>query len=102
MQQPLTAEYTPFTLDTMGRYLANTLQEALDSSAATLGDSRRDFDAIVIGGGTLRPVTAPPPPPTHPTHTSPHPPFSPARPPAPPPHAHTVPPWVGARTPPAP
>ncbi len=34
MQQPLTAEYTTFTLDTMGRYLANTLHEALASAGA--------------------------------------------------------------------
>src|SRR2546426_1794260 len=53
MQQSLTAEYTTFTLDTMGRYLANTLQEALDSTTPILGDSRRDFDVIVIGGGPL-------------------------------------------------
>src|SRR5712691_4432818 len=58
MQQPLTAEYTTFTLDTMGRYLANTLQEALDSSTPILGDSRRDFDVIVIGGGSFGSIVA--------------------------------------------
>src|SRR2546425_1135382 len=58
MQQPLTAEYTTFTLDTMGRFLANTLQEAVDSSVRTVGDSRRDFDVIVIGGGSFGSIVA--------------------------------------------
>ena len=53
MPQPLRAEFTTFTLDTMGRYLANTLQEAIDSSHQTIGDSRRDFDVIVVGGGSF-------------------------------------------------
>src|SRR2546426_12267011 len=58
MPQPLTAEYTTFTLDTMGRFLANTLQEALDSSSQTIGSTRRDFDVIVVGGGTFGSVIA--------------------------------------------
>ncbi len=58
MAQLLKAEYTTFTLDTMGRYLANTLQEALDSAAQTLGDARRDFDVIVVGGGSFGAVVA--------------------------------------------
>lgn len=58
MQQPLTAESTTFTLDTMGRFLANTLQEALDSSAQTIGDARRDFDVIVVGGGSFGSIVA--------------------------------------------
>src|SRR2546425_8099685 len=58
MPQPLRAEFTTFTLDTMGRYLANTLQEAIDSSHQTIGDSRRDFDVIVVGGGSFGSVLA--------------------------------------------
>lgn len=58
MAQLLTAENTTFTLDTMGRFLANTLQEAVDSSSQLLGDSRRDFDVIVVGGGSFGSVVA--------------------------------------------
>src|SRR5438445_13377020 len=58
MPQPLRAEFTTFTLDTMGRYLANTLQEAIDSSHQTIGESRRDFDVIVDGGGSFGSVLA--------------------------------------------
>src|SRR2546425_10426228 len=58
MPQPLRAEFTTFTLDTMGRYLANTLQEAIDSSHQTIGESRRDFDVIVVGGGSFGSVLA--------------------------------------------
>ena len=58
MPQPLRAEFTTFTLDTMGRYLANTLQEAIDSSLQTIGDSHRDFDVIVVGGGSFGSILA--------------------------------------------
>src|SRR5215813_5114709 len=50
---PLQSEPTSFTLDNMGRFLCNTLQEALGSLAQTVGGRRRDFDVIVIGGGTF-------------------------------------------------
>ena len=36
MAQLLTSEPTSFTLDNMGRFLCNTLQEALDSTAQTV------------------------------------------------------------------
>lgn len=49
----LQAEFTTFTLDNMGRYLCNTLQEALDSSAVVVAGRKRDFDVIVIGGGSF-------------------------------------------------
>src|SRR5262245_47240730 len=58
MAQLLPAEFTTFTLDTMGRFLANTMQEALDSAAQIVGDSRRDFDVIVVGGGSFASVIA--------------------------------------------
>lgn len=49
---------TSFTLDNMGRFLCNTLQEALDSAAQTVAGRRRDFDVIVIGGGTFGAIAA--------------------------------------------
>ena len=58
MADLLSAEYTTFTLDTQGRYVANTLQEALDSSTQTVGDVRRDFDVIVVGGGSFASIVA--------------------------------------------
>lgn len=54
----LSSESTSFTLDNMGRFLCNTLQEALDSAAQTVGGHRREFDVIVIGGGTFGAVVA--------------------------------------------
>ena len=44
---------TTFTLDNMGRFLCNTLQEAKDSSSIQVAGKQRDFDTIVIGGGTF-------------------------------------------------
>ena len=58
MAPPLTSESTTFTLDNMGRFLCNTLQEAIDSTAQTVGGRRRDFDVIVVGGGTFGAVVA--------------------------------------------
>jgi choline dehydrogenase-like flavoprotein len=49
----LTSEETTFTLDNMGRFLCNTLQEALDSTAVQIASNQRAFDTIVIGGGTF-------------------------------------------------
>lgn len=55
---PLAAESTTFTLDNMGRFVCNTLQEARDSTAQALGGRTRDFDVIVVGGGTFGSVVA--------------------------------------------
>ena len=44
---------TTFTLDNMGRFLCNTLQEARDSAGVQVAGKQRDFDTIVIGGGTF-------------------------------------------------
>ena len=54
----LTSEITTFTLDNMGRFLCNTLQEATDSATVTVPGRPRGFDVIVIGGGTFAAVTA--------------------------------------------
>lgn len=54
----LPSEPTSFTLDNMGRFLCNTLQEAIDSAAESVAGRRRDFDVIVIGGGTFGAVVA--------------------------------------------
>src|SRR5260221_1650582 len=54
----LTAEYTTFTLDNMGRFLCNTLQEALDSTGVAVGGRAGGFDVIVVGGGTFGSVIA--------------------------------------------
>jgi choline dehydrogenase-like flavoprotein len=54
----LQAEMTSFTLDNMGRFLCNTLQEGIDSAAVTVAGRARGFDVIVIGGGTFGAVTA--------------------------------------------
>jgi choline dehydrogenase-like flavoprotein len=58
MSPLLTSEPTSFTLDNMGRFLCNTLQEATESAGRTVGGRRRDFDVIVIGGGTFGGVVA--------------------------------------------
>jgi hypothetical protein len=58
MAQLLSSEPTSFTLDNMGRFLCNTLPEAVDSAAQTVAGRRRDFDVIVIGGGTFGAVVA--------------------------------------------
>ena len=54
----LPSENTTFTLDNMGRYLCNTLQEALDSAGQAVAGKRRDFDVVVIGGGSFGSVVA--------------------------------------------
>lgn len=58
MPTSLTSESTSFTLDNMGRFLCNTLQEALDSAGQTVGGRTRDFDTVIIGGGTFGCVIA--------------------------------------------
>src|SRR3954454_22873132 len=49
---------TLFTLDNLGRYLCNNLQEAIDSTNQMIAGKRRDFDVIVIGGGSFGSVVA--------------------------------------------
>src|SRR5215475_9320719 len=54
----LASESTSFTLDNIGRFLCNTLQEALDSTGQVIGGRTRAFDTIIIGGGTFGAVIA--------------------------------------------
>jgi hypothetical protein len=54
----LSSESTSFTLDNMGRFLCNTLQEARDSTSQSVAGRTRDFDVIIIGGGTFGSVVA--------------------------------------------
>ena len=58
MAQLLSSEPTSFTLDNMGRFLCNTLQEARDSAGQIVAGRARDFDVIIIGGGTFGSVVA--------------------------------------------
>ena len=50
---PVNVQETAFSLDNMGRFLCNTLQEARDSAGVQVAGKLRDFDTIVIGGGTF-------------------------------------------------
>jgi hypothetical protein len=54
----LPSENTSFTLDNMGRYLCNTLDEAIDSAGQMVAGKPRDFDVIVVGGGSFGSVVA--------------------------------------------
>lgn len=58
MPDPILAQDTSFTLDTVGRYICNTLDEAVASSSQSIADERRDFDVIVVGGGTFGSIIA--------------------------------------------
>jgi hypothetical protein len=54
----LASESTSFTLDNLGRFLCNTLPEALDSTTEVIAGRKRDFDVIVVEGGTFGSVIA--------------------------------------------
>src|SRR5215204_2003082 len=58
MAQPIPSEPTSFTLDNMGRFLCNTLQEVRDSAGQVVGGRSREFDVVIIGGGTFGAVVA--------------------------------------------
>ncbi len=49
----VTTPNTPFTLDITGRYVCNTLDEAIASIDRTADADARPFDIIVLGGGTF-------------------------------------------------
>ena len=49
-----TPQYTDFTRDVLGRYICNGLDEAMNSTPEVSNrPDARDFDIIVIGGGTF-------------------------------------------------
>jgi hypothetical protein len=52
------SQRTDFSLDVMGRYVCNGLDEALRSADNTLRPEARPFEVIVIGGGSFGPVLA--------------------------------------------
>ncbi len=47
------AERTKFSLDVLGRYTCNTWQEAKDSIDQTSRPDARQFDVVIVGGGTF-------------------------------------------------
>ena len=51
-------QQTSFSLDNMGRFLCNILSEATASAAQTVAGRAREFDVIVIGGGTFGAIMA--------------------------------------------
>src|SRR6266571_854081 len=60
MASPTTSERTSFSLDVLGRYVCNGLDEALHSADRTARrpdgspqNDARPFDIIVLGGGTF-------------------------------------------------
>ncbi len=53
-----TPQRTDFSLDVIGRYICNGLDEALLSADGSLRPDARPFDVIVIGGGSFGPVLA--------------------------------------------
>jgi choline dehydrogenase-like flavoprotein len=54
MPSPLTPESTTFTIDALGRYICNGLDEARQS----VSNGGRPFDVIVVGGGSFGAVVA--------------------------------------------
>jgi hypothetical protein len=48
MAQLLSTESTSFTLDNMGRFLCNTLQEATDSAAQAVAGRQRDDYTVFL------------------------------------------------------
>ena len=47
------AQTPSFSLNHQGRFLCNTLQEAFASTGQVIAGRKRDFDVIIIGGGTF-------------------------------------------------
>ena len=53
MSTPTKPEKTTFCLDVQGRYVCNSLDEAIRSADTSLRPDARPFDVIVIGGGSF-------------------------------------------------
>src|SRR4029078_1120759 len=58
MATDASAQDTDFTHDVLGRYICNGLDEARQSANRAARPDARDFDAIVIRGGSFGPVFA--------------------------------------------
>ena len=55
---PVTPQTTAFTKDALGRYVCNGLDEALQTTDKNIRPDAKDFDIIIIGGGTFGAATA--------------------------------------------
>ena len=55
---PATPQTTAFTKDVLGRYVCNGLDEALQTTDKNIRPDAKDFDIIIIGGGTFGAATA--------------------------------------------
>jgi hypothetical protein len=53
MASPANPEQTAFSLDVLGRFVCNGLDEAMRSADRTVRNDARPFDVIVLGGGTF-------------------------------------------------
>ena len=53
-----TSQRTDFTLDVVGRYICNGLDEARNSTSKSVDSEARPFDIIVVGGGSFGSVLA--------------------------------------------
>ena len=53
-----TPQRTDFSIDVIGRYICNGLDEALRSADKSLHPNAHPFDVIVVGGGSFGPVLA--------------------------------------------
>lgn len=56
--QRVQVQETDLSLDLPGRFICNTLDEAYASLGVNVAGERRDFDVIIIGGGTFGAVMA--------------------------------------------
>lgn len=55
---PVTPQTTAFTKDVLGRYVCNGLDEALQTTDKNIRPDAKDFDIVIIGGGTFGAATA--------------------------------------------
>lgn len=53
-----TPQQTDFSLDVLGRYVCNSLEEALLSTDRSLDPDARPFDMVIVGGGSFGSVLA--------------------------------------------
>ena len=58
MNSPTYSESTTFTRDVEGRYICNTLDEAMASTNTALRPDAKPFDIVIVGGGTFGAVLA--------------------------------------------